>query len=173
MAFILHSQVLQARGKSYHPSCFRCVVCRQSLEDQPFSVGTDSRIYCISDYHKWVSHTGSTQWDRPFNSHFREKMKPNPVRQAGDESHPEWLHCSVSVTCFWDLSMVSGSELLCVLPAGCQYCRLRWAELIVELMANSSNQFLRDYHNNFPSFVGCFRGLQSLFEWCHLTGITM
>ncbi|XP_072226666.1 LIM domain-containing protein 1 [Leuresthes tenuis] len=44
--------VLQARGKSYHPSCFRCVICRQELEGQAFAVDSHSRVYCVSDYHR-------------------------------------------------------------------------------------------------------------------------
>ncbi|XP_068431030.1 LIM domain-containing protein 1 [Clinocottus analis] len=49
---LLMDMVLQARGKCYHPSCFRCEVCRRSLEGQPFSVDADSRVYCVSDYHR-------------------------------------------------------------------------------------------------------------------------
>ncbi|XP_056273551.1 LIM domain-containing protein 1 isoform X2 [Pseudoliparis swirei] len=50
--YLTVDMVLQARGKSYHPSCFCCVVCRRSLEGQPFSVDADSRVYCVSDYHR-------------------------------------------------------------------------------------------------------------------------
>ncbi|XP_039461323.1 LIM domain-containing protein 1 isoform X1 [Oreochromis aureus] len=50
--FLITDVILQARGKPYHPSCFRCVVCRQSLEDQPFAVDSHRRIYCVSDYHR-------------------------------------------------------------------------------------------------------------------------
>ncbi|KAM6899490.1 LIM domain-containing protein 1 [Xenentodon cancila] len=41
-----------ARGRSYHLSCFRCVICRQELEGQAFAVDSDSRVYCVSDYHR-------------------------------------------------------------------------------------------------------------------------
>ncbi|XP_026205118.1 LIM domain-containing protein 1 [Anabas testudineus] len=50
--FLIVDMVLQARGKSYHPSCFCCVICRQSLEGLPFAVDSHSRIYCVSDYHR-------------------------------------------------------------------------------------------------------------------------
>ncbi|XP_036948312.1 LIM domain-containing protein 1-like isoform X1 [Acanthopagrus latus] len=49
---VIMDMVLQARGKSYHPSCFRCVVCRRGLEGRPFSVDADDRVYCVSDFHR-------------------------------------------------------------------------------------------------------------------------
>ncbi|XP_013868559.1 LIM domain-containing protein 1 [Austrofundulus limnaeus] len=56
--------VLQARGKAYHPACFCCVVCRRGLVDQPFAVDSNSRIYCVSDYHRvqalWRLHEAHT-----------------------------------------------------------------------------------------------------------------
>uniref|UniRef100_A0A3P9M0B3 LIM zinc-binding domain-containing protein n=1 Tax=Oryzias latipes TaxID=8090 RepID=A0A3P9M0B3_ORYLA len=37
---------------SYHPSCFRCVVCSKELQGQAFAADSSSRVYCISDYHR-------------------------------------------------------------------------------------------------------------------------
>ncbi|KAK7898513.1 hypothetical protein WMY93_019366 [Mugilogobius chulae] len=49
----ISDEVLQACGATFHLSCFRCVMCGQSLEDQPFSVDAQNKkVYCVSDYHR-------------------------------------------------------------------------------------------------------------------------
>ncbi|KAK9302300.1 hypothetical protein QLX08_005719 [Tetragonisca angustula] len=45
-------RILRATGKPYHPSCFTCVVCGQSLDGIPFTVDATNQIHCIECFHK-------------------------------------------------------------------------------------------------------------------------
>ncbi|VDM18107.1 unnamed protein product [Hydatigera taeniaeformis] len=48
---IIAPTIVRAMGKSYHPGCFRCTICNNCMEKQPFTVDQEGHIFCLYDYY--------------------------------------------------------------------------------------------------------------------------
>ncbi|XP_063040903.1 LIM domain-containing protein 1-like [Engraulis encrasicolus] len=51
----IKEKVLQAFNCVYHPACFCCVVCLQSLEGAQFCLDNANRVYCLRDYCRYIA----------------------------------------------------------------------------------------------------------------------
>ncbi|KJH53564.1 LIM domain protein [Dictyocaulus viviparus] len=47
----IQDKVLMALNRNYHPSCFRCTVCRMCLDGVQFTLDKNNQAYCLPDYH--------------------------------------------------------------------------------------------------------------------------
>lgn len=53
--YLIKDMVLQALGKTYHPECFCCVICKENMEGKPYTVDSKNTVYCVKDYYKVVA----------------------------------------------------------------------------------------------------------------------
>uniref|UniRef100_A0A4W4DX36 LIM zinc-binding domain-containing protein n=1 Tax=Electrophorus electricus TaxID=8005 RepID=A0A4W4DX36_ELEEL len=85
---LIMEMILQALGKSYHPGCFYCVVCKEGLDGVPFTVDVDNNIYCVKDYHTYVLLALSA-------SHANTRGSEETIRVVSMDKdyHVECYHC--------------------------------------------------------------------------------
>ncbi|CAI9582947.1 unnamed protein product [Staurois parvus] len=49
---LIMQHIVRAMGNSYHPECFRCVVCHRMIADESFAVDEYNDVHCAEDYYR-------------------------------------------------------------------------------------------------------------------------
>ena len=51
---VVKGEIIRAIGSVFHPDCFKCCVCNQSLGDKetPFTTDNQDRLYCQTDFNE-------------------------------------------------------------------------------------------------------------------------
>uniref|UniRef100_A0A8C8ZGK8 LIM domain-containing protein 1 n=1 Tax=Prolemur simus TaxID=1328070 RepID=A0A8C8ZGK8_PROSS len=82
---LIMDMILQALGKSYHPGCFRCVICNECLDGVPFTVDSENKIYS-----RWAPN-----WPLPCVAFLWSQGSDETIRVVSMDRdyHVECYHC--------------------------------------------------------------------------------
>merc|ERR1712106_1196636 len=88
---VVEGKILKVSGGFYHPDCFTCVVCKESLVGVSFSLGDDKQTYCSEDYRKKHAVMCSA-CSEPIVPKKGETSAAR-LRALGRDFHPECFKC--------------------------------------------------------------------------------
>jgi len=96
---VVEGKILKVSGGFYHPDCFTCMICKESLIGVKFSLDDDKNVYCQEDYQRKHAATCSA---------CREPIVPKKgetsaarLRALGRDFHPECFKCEVTLLGIW------------------------------------------------------------------------